>query len=104
MDANNDNHSGLAELSRKAHEFASKEEEDELKEVEEEIDREVARLFGLSEKEVGEVKEALRVVYGEGEVVEAEEEVEEKAVGVKREEASRGRALEGLVKRLKEGE
>ena len=64
----------MAELSRKAHEFAPKGEEDELREVEEEIDRQVARLFGLSEEEVGVVKEALRVVYGEGGVVEAEEE------------------------------
>jgi hypothetical protein len=74
LDANNDNHSGLAELSRKVHEFAPKGEEDELREVGEEIDRQVARLFGLSEEEVGVVKEALRVVYGEVEVVEAEEE------------------------------
>ena len=72
MDANNDNHSGLAELSEKAHEIAPKEEAAELREVEEEIDRKVANLFGLSEKEVGEVKEALRVVYGEGEEVEEE--------------------------------
>ena len=72
MDANNDNHSGLAELSRKAHEFAPKGEEDELREVEEETDRKVANLFGLSEEEVGVVKEALRVVYGEGEEVEEE--------------------------------
>ena len=79
MDANNDNHSGLAELSRKAHEFAPKGEEDELREVEEEIDRQVARLFGLSEEEVGVVKEALRVVYGEVEVVEAEEEAGKRA-------------------------
>jgi hypothetical protein len=65
FDANNENHSKLAELSKEAHEFAPKEEEDELREVEEEIDREVARLFGLNDKEVEEVKEALRVVYGE---------------------------------------
>ncbi len=83
MDANNDNHSGLAELSRKVHEIALKEEEDELREVEEETDRKVANLFGLSEDEVEEVKEALRVVYGKGEGVEAEEEVEEKTAEVK---------------------
>lgn len=100
FDANNDNHSKLAELSEKAHEIAPKEEEGELREIEEDIDREVARLFGLSEKEVGEVKEALRVVYGK--VVEGEEEVEEKVAEVKREEASRGRALESLVKKFKE--
>ncbi len=103
FDVNNEIHSKLAELSRKAHEIALKEEEDELREVEEEIDRQVARLFGLSKEEVREVKEALRVVYGEGEVVEAEEEVEEKEVTIKREEAPRRRALEGLVKRFKEG-
>jgi hypothetical protein len=72
LDENNENQSKLAELSEKAHEIAPKEEEGELREIEEDIDREVARLFGLSEKEVGEVKEALRVVYGEGEEVEEE--------------------------------
>ena len=78
----------MAELSRKAHEVASKGEEEKLKEVEEEIDREVARLFRLSEEEVEDVKEALSVVYGEGEVVEVgKEEVGEKeAAEVKREE------------------
>jgi len=43
----------LAELSGKAHELTSKEERDKLREVEEEINREVARLFGLNEEEVG---------------------------------------------------
>ncbi len=64
FDANNNIHRKLAELSKKAHEVASKEEEDELREVEEEIDRQVAKFFGLSEGEMGEVKGALRVVYG----------------------------------------
>ncbi|HJH26218.1 MAG TPA: hypothetical protein C5S37_05445, partial [Methanophagales archaeon] len=104
FDANNEIHCKLAELSKGAHEFASKEEEDELRRIEEEIDREVERLFGLNEKEEGEVREALRVVYGEGEVVEAEEEVEEREVGVKREEGARERALEGVIKRFKESE
>lgn len=104
FDANNEIHSKLAELSKKAHEFAPKGEEKMLREVEEEIDREVARLFGLNEDEVKEVKEALRVVYGEGEVAEAEGEVEEEEVKeVKREEGARGRALESLVKKFKEG-
>ncbi len=75
FDVNNENHSKLAELSKKAHDFAPKDEEDELREVEEGIDRQVTRLFGLNEEEVEDVKEALRVVYGGGEVVEAEEEV-----------------------------
>lgn len=81
FEVHNDIHSKLAELSKKAHEFASKEEEDVLREVEEEIDRQVARLFGLNEDEVKEVKDALRVVYGKGGV--AEEEVEGKTAEVK---------------------
>ena len=75
-----------------------------MREVEEETDRKVANLFGLNEDEVEEVKEALRVVYGEGEVVEGEEEIKEKAAEVKHEEGPRGRALEGLVKKFKENE
>ena len=102
FDANNEIHCKLAELSRKAHEFASKGDEEKLREVEEEIDREVARLFGLDEEEVKEVKEALRIVYGGGEVAEAEEEAEKGAAEVKREEGARGRALESPVKKFKE--
>jgi len=102
FDANNENHCELARLSRKAHEFASKGDEEKLREVEEEIDRGVARLFGLDEEEVKEVKEALRIVYGGGEVAEDEEEAEKGAAEVKREEGARGRALESLVKKFKE--
>ena len=79
FDANNNIHRELAELSKKAHEFASKEEDDELREVEEEIDRQVASFFGLSEVEMGDVKDALRVVYGV--VVEAEEEIDKGRTG-----------------------
>jgi hypothetical protein len=104
FDTNNENHSKLVELSKKAHEIAPKEEATELREVEEVIDRKVANLFGLNEEEVEEVKEALRIVYGEGEVVEAEEEIVEKAAEVKREGGARKRELEGLVKKFKEGE
>ena len=104
FDANNEVYRKLAELSKGAHEFALKGEEDELREVEEAIDREVTRLFGLGEEEVEEVKEALRVVYGKGEVVEVEEEIKEKATEVKREEGPKGRALEGIVRKFKERE
>jgi len=51
----------------------------------------VARLFGLNEGEVGEVKKALRDVYGKGE--ETEQEIEGKVAEVKRGEGARGRAL-----------
>jgi len=100
FDANEEKHRKLAELSKKAHELASKEEEEELREIAKEIDIEVANLFGLSEEEVEDVRGALRVVYGKGE--ETEEEVEEKVAEVKREERARGRALESLVKKFKE--
>jgi len=102
FEANNDSHCKLAELSRKAHEIASKGDEDKLREVEEEIDSEVAKLFGLSEEEVREVKEALRVVYGET-VEDEEDDEKEKAAEIEHEEVSRGRALEGLIKKFKEG-
>jgi len=91
FDANNEIHCKLVELSRRAHELASKEEEEELRVIEKEIDREVARLFGLNEEEVGEVKEALRDVYGKGE--ETEKEIEGKVAEIKRGEGARGRAL-----------
>lgn len=100
FDVNNEVHRKLAKLSRKAHELAAKGDEDELREVEEEIDSEVAKRFGLSEEEIVDVKEALRLVYGEGE--EAEEEKEKGTEEVRPEGAPRRRALEGLVKRFKE--
>lgn len=94
FDTNNENHVELAELSKKAHEFALKEREEELREVEEEVDKEVADLFGLTEEELGEVKEALRVVYGEG--AEAEGEVEEEAAGVTDKETPKKRRWKTL--------
>lgn len=49
----------------------------------------MTRLFGLTERELGDVKEVLRVVYGEG--AEAEEEIkEEEAAEGTDEETPRG--------------
>ncbi|RZN43497.1 MAG: hypothetical protein EFT35_01175 [Methanophagales archaeon ANME-1-THS] len=101
FDTRSELHRRLAELSKKAHELALAEDEDELRAVEEEIDRAVADLFGLTEAELEDVKDALRVVYGEG--AEAEEEIKEEEVEeVKLEGAQGRRALEGLVKKFKE--
>lgn len=72
FEVNNDVHSKLAELSKEAHELALAEKVEAVRAVEGEIDRAVANLFGLTEKELGDVKDALRVVYGEGFEAEAE--------------------------------
>lgn len=66
FDAKNETHSKLAEFSKKAHELAVKEDQEALRAVEEEVDKEVADLFGLTKEELEDVKEALQVVYGEG--------------------------------------
>ncbi|MGC9014971.1 MAG: hypothetical protein ACP5KW_11400, partial [Thermoproteota archaeon] len=73
-------HLKLSELSKKAHELAKKYYEqndlvaqDELKKVEEEIDKAVAELYSLSDEELKEIKECLAILKGE----EVEEEVEE---------------------------
>jgi len=99
FDASNELHRRLAELSKRAHELAVAEHEEELRAVEEEIDQAVAELFGLTEAELEDVREALRVVYGEG--AEVEEEVEEVAAEGTKKETPERRALEGLVKEFK---
>jgi len=65
-------HLKLAELSKRAHALAKRyyEQEDleareELKEVEEEVDKIVAGLYGITDEELEEVKKTLRVLKGE---------------------------------------
>ncbi len=65
-------HLKLSQLSKKAHELAKKyyEQNDEkalkeLKKVEEEIDKTVAKLYGINEKELKEIKRCLRILKGE---------------------------------------
>ena len=65
-------HLKLAELSKKAHELAKRyyelndlEAREELKEVEEEIDKTVMGLYGITDEELEEVRKALRVLKGE---------------------------------------
>ena len=65
----------------------------------------MARLFELDEDEVKgvkEVKEALRIVYGEVETVEAEKEIEGKSSRSKtrRRSEEKGAGLEGIVKKF----
>jgi methylase of polypeptide subunit release factors len=76
-------HLKLSELSKKAHELAKKyyEQNDlvaqaELKKVEEEIDKTVAKLYGITDEELEEIKKTMKILK-EGEVEEEESEEEE---------------------------
>ncbi|MEM3451862.1 MAG: N-6 DNA methylase, partial [Nitrososphaerales archaeon] len=76
-------HLKLSELSKKAHELAKRYYEqndlvawEELKKVEEEIDKTVAELYGITENELDEIKKCL-IILKEGEVQEEEEAEEE---------------------------
>ncbi len=71
-------HLKLAELSKNAHALAKRyyeqndlEAQNELKEVEEEVDKAVVGLYGITDEELEEVKKTLRILKGEG--VESEE-------------------------------
>jgi hypothetical protein len=68
----NESHQEISELSKKAHGLAKRyyeqkdlEAREELKEVEEEVDKAVAGLYGITDEELEEVKNALGVVKGE---------------------------------------
>ncbi|MFH7873581.1 MAG: CARDB domain-containing protein, partial [Candidatus Aenigmatarchaeota archaeon] len=76
-------HIKLSELSKKAHELAKKYYEqndlvawEELKKVEKEIDKTVAKLYGITDEELEEIKKTLRILK-EGEAEEEEREEEE---------------------------
>ena len=65
-------HLKLSELSKKAHELAKKyyEQNDlvaqnELKKIEEEIDKTVAKLYGITDVELEEIKKTLKILKGE---------------------------------------
>jgi methylase of polypeptide subunit release factors len=76
-------HIKLSEFSKKAHELTKKyyEQNDlvaqaELKKVEEEIDKTVAKLYGITDDELEEIKKTLRILK-EGEVEEEDSEEEQ---------------------------
>jgi len=65
-------HVNLAELSRKAHELAKKYHEEnetiaqeELERIEEDVDKAAARIYGLTDEELEEVKKSLAILRGE---------------------------------------
>ncbi|MGF3573679.1 MAG: hypothetical protein ACQXXG_09725, partial [Candidatus Bathyarchaeia archaeon] len=72
-------HMELARLSKKAHKLVYESNAGELSKTEEEIDNATARLYGLTEEELKEVKDSLRILEGE----EVEEEfIEEESMEV----------------------
>jgi hypothetical protein len=67
FDPNNPVHLRLAELSMQAHEAAKIGDETRLREIEAEIDRWAAKLWGLSDDELLEIQQSLRELAGEEE-------------------------------------
>jgi hypothetical protein len=68
----NESHQEISELSKKAHGLAKRyyeqndlEAREKMKNVEEEIDRAVTGLYGITDEELEEVRKALRVLKGE---------------------------------------
>ncbi|MEM5883132.1 MAG: N-6 DNA methylase [Candidatus Aenigmatarchaeota archaeon] len=83
FDLKNKIHLKISELSKKAHELAKRyyEQNDlvawkELKKVEEEIDKTVAKLYGITDEELEEIKKTLRILK-EGKTKEDEKEESE---------------------------
>jgi len=64
-DVNNEVHVQLATLSKKAHQLASESNTYELSKVEEEIDRTVSELYGITDEELMDIKNALKILEGE---------------------------------------
>ncbi len=63
---NTDNqiHQQLAVLSMRAHEFVSRNSQNNLREIEEEIDSLMANMFDLTEKEMNDIQESLEEIRG----------------------------------------
>jgi len=75
FDPTNPLHLRLAQLSKEAHELASRNAEEELTEIENEIDNIVAQLYNITNEELKEIKRNLAIL--EGREIEEEEEEEQ---------------------------
>jgi hypothetical protein len=75
-DATSRLHTKLTTLSKKAHKLVQQNQEDELRKVEEEIDKTVAQLYGIAEDELEEVRKCLAMLEGEETGEEGEEVVD----------------------------
>jgi hypothetical protein len=63
-------HKKLVELSKRAHQLTQQNQEDELRKVEDEIDSVVAKLYGITEDELEEIKKELKLLELEEETLE----------------------------------
>ena len=62
FDRSNPLHNRLADLSKKAHHLAQQNKDEELKEIEEEIDKTVAQLYDITEDELKDIKNSLAML------------------------------------------
>jgi len=62
---NNENHVRLAALSQKAHQAASENKEQEIREIQAEIDLWAAKLWGLTDEELKEIQLSLKELVGD---------------------------------------
>lgn len=77
FDRKNEFHLRLSELSEQAHEAVHVGDDEKLKQIEEEIDRTAAKIWGLTDEELMEIQESLRELDGDNE----EEPTEENSDG-----------------------
>jgi len=63
-------HKKLVELSKRAHQLTQQNQQDKLRKVEDEIDRVVAKLYGITEDELEEIKKGLKLLELEEETLE----------------------------------
>lgn len=65
FDPGNPLHRRLAELSKEAHQAAKRDDEARLREIEAEIDKAAAKLWGLTDAELSAVQHSLRELAGD---------------------------------------
>ena len=82
FDKENKDHLKLSNLSKEAHQLTQQGKNDELGRVEEEIDKTIARLYGLTDDELREIKKALALIIGDKEIVDEETREEPKEIKV----------------------
>jgi SAM-dependent methyltransferase len=75
LDPENRIHQCLAKLSAQAHEAARRNDLQALRRIEAEVDRQAARLWGLTDQELAEIQRSLQELTAKGPSAEAEEEV-----------------------------
>jgi methylase of polypeptide subunit release factors len=102
FDPRNDVHLKLAALSMQAHEYTDKGDEQSIKMIEDEIDRLAAQLYGLTDEELLEVKNSLKIFESKAEEIGKETEEEQIVEEAKPEAGPAKRALESLIKKFKE--